>query len=76
MINVSVSQGLSYLQCYWYYIQKLHKTGVFQGYLIIKDFFTKEELEACRDDLEDEVDKLANKLYKAGKIKSKQHTPS
>lgn len=54
-----------------YYIRKLHKTGVFQGYLIIKDFFTKEELEACRDDLEDEVDKLANKLYKAGKIKSK-----
>lgn len=49
--------------------------GFFQGYLIIKDFFTTEELQACRDDLEDEVDRLANKLYKAGKIKSKQQTP-
>lgn len=49
--------------------------GFFQGYLIIKDFFTKEELQACRDDLEDEVDRLANKLYKAGKIKSKQQMP-
>jgi glycerol-3-phosphate O-acyltransferase len=43
---------------------------LYQGYLIIKDFFTDEELQACRDDLEDEVDKLAQKLHKAGKIKS------
>lgn len=43
---------------------------LFQGYLIIKDFFTDDELQACRDDLEDEVDKLAIKLHKAGKIKS------
>lgn len=59
------------------YIKKklLRTVGFFQGYLIIKDFFTKEELQACRDDLEDEVDRLANKLYKAGKIKSKQQTP-
>lgn len=64
MINVSAPQGLSY-----------RTVGFFQGYLIIKDFFTKEELQACRDDLEDEVDRLANTLYKAGKIKSKQQTP-
>lgn len=50
--------------------EKLIKQYFEEGYLIIKDFFTKEELQACRDDLEDEVDRLANKLYKAGKIKN------
>ena len=36
----------------------------------MEDFFTKEELGACRDAVSGQVDRLAEKLYKAGKIKS------
>lgn len=38
------------------------------GYVIVKDFFTKEELEPCKKAIERFVDQLAHKLYNAGKI--------
>ncbi|XP_062576223.1 uncharacterized protein LOC134238116, partial [Saccostrea cucullata] len=40
------------------------------GYVIVKDFFTKEELEPCRKAIERFVDQLAQKLYESGRIKS------
>ena len=42
-----------------------------QGVIYIEDFFEEAELQACRDDISVLVDDLANKLYKAGKIKRK-----
>lgn len=41
----------------------------FKGYVIVKDFFTKEELEPCKKAIERFVDLLAQKLHEAGKIK-------
>ena len=41
---------------------------------MIEKFFTDEEmeiLEGCRRDIEDEVENLAQSLYKGGKIKGK-----
>lgn len=38
------------------------------GYLVLNDFFTKEELEPCRKTTEKLVDDLARKLFEAGKI--------
>ena len=43
---------------------------VFQGYLVIDNFFKEEELNTCKDAINLLVDQLANKLYSAGKIKS------
>ncbi|KAK3088237.1 hypothetical protein FSP39_016495 [Pinctada imbricata] len=43
---------------------------IFQGYVIVKDFFTREELDPCRQACDDLVEDLAQKLYKAGKIKN------
>lgn len=40
-----------------------------EGYVMIEDFFTKEELDACLRDFEVLVENLAQKLYKGGKIK-------
>ncbi|XP_005105561.1 uncharacterized protein LOC101849867 isoform X2 [Aplysia californica] len=40
-----------------------------KGYLIVPEFFKKEELDACRKDIEKLVEDLAQWLYKAGKIK-------
>ncbi|KAH3847784.1 hypothetical protein DPMN_090115 [Dreissena polymorpha] len=40
-----------------------------KGYILIPDFFTKEELDLCRTTTEELVDDLATKLYNAGKIK-------
>ncbi|XP_050412522.2 phytanoyl-CoA dioxygenase, peroxisomal [Patella vulgata] len=40
-----------------------------EGYIVVKDFFTPEELEPCRQAIEGMVEQLAQKLYKAGKIK-------
>eukprot|EP00058_Branchiostoma_floridae_P017594 XP_002603083.1 hypothetical protein BRAFLDRAFT_63284 [Branchiostoma floridae] len=40
-----------------------------EGYVLVKDFFTPEELQPVRDAVEDLVDKLADKMHKAGKIK-------
>ena len=37
--------------------------------MVIDNFFTDEELEPCRQEIATIVDKLANKLYNAGKIK-------
>ena len=37
--------------------------------MVIENFFTDEELEPCRQEIATIVDKLANKLYNAGKIK-------
>ncbi|XP_053403695.1 uncharacterized protein LOC123537801 [Mercenaria mercenaria] len=40
------------------------------GYLVIEDFFTEEELQPARDCINQIVDDLAQKLFKAGKIKN------
>ncbi|XP_014791187.1 uncharacterized protein LOC106884357 isoform X1 [Octopus bimaculoides] len=39
-----------------------------EGFLIVNDLFTPEELQPCCNDIEILVDNLAQKLYKAGKI--------
>jgi hypothetical protein len=44
---------------------------IIQGYIIVKDFFKPEELNPVRDAIADLVEDLAQKLYKAGKIKGK-----
>lgn len=41
-----------------------------EGYIVVRDFFTREELDPCRRDIEVMVENLAQKLFKAGKIKS------
>lgn len=41
-----------------------------EGYIVVEDFFRPEELQPCRDAIEEMVDLLANKLYDAGKIKN------
>ncbi|XP_046370068.2 uncharacterized protein LOC124144624 [Haliotis rufescens] len=41
-----------------------------EGYIVVRDFFTPEELQPCRDAVEKMVDALAQKLYQAGKIRS------
>lgn len=40
-----------------------------QGYVIVTDFFEKEDLQPLLKDLDVLVDNLAEKLYNAGKIK-------
>ncbi len=42
-----------------------------QGYCIVTDYFSSEELEPCRQAAAGLVDGVANKLFDAGKIKSK-----
>jgi hypothetical protein len=42
-----------------------------QGYVRLDNFFKKEELDACREEIKELVEDLAQRLYKAGKIKSK-----
>uniref|UniRef100_A0A0B7BFG3 Phytanoyl-CoA dioxygenase n=1 Tax=Arion vulgaris TaxID=1028688 RepID=A0A0B7BFG3_9EUPU len=46
-----------------------------KGYLVVPDFFKKEELDVCRNDVETLVDDLAQMLYDGGKITSlyKEH---
>lgn len=46
-----------------------------EGFLVVPDFFKKEELDACRKDVEKLVDDLAQSLYDGGKITSlyKEH---
>lgn len=39
------------------------------GYVIVEDFFKKEDLDACREAINELVEQLAQKLHKAGKIK-------
>ncbi|XP_052220569.1 probable alpha-ketoglutarate-dependent hypophosphite dioxygenase [Dreissena polymorpha] len=39
-----------------------------EGYTVVRDFFTPEELQPCRDAIADMVDQLAKKLHEAGKI--------
>lgn len=65
---------------YTYYITRpkwygenliFHPFYSFKGYVIVKDFFTKEELEPCKKAIERFVDQLAHKLYNAGKIDGK-----
>ncbi|KAK7094837.1 1-deoxypentalenic acid 11-beta-hydroxylase-like [Littorina saxatilis] len=41
-----------------------------EGYIVVRDFFTREELEPCKRDIEVMVEELAQKLYNAGKVKS------
>ncbi|OWF37078.1 uncharacterized protein LOC110440617 [Mizuhopecten yessoensis] len=40
------------------------------GYVIVKDFFTRAELDTCRNAVNQQVENLAQKLYGAGKIKN------
>ncbi|XP_069140456.1 uncharacterized protein [Argopecten irradians] len=40
------------------------------GYVIVENFFTREELDTCRKAVNEQVEKLAQKLYQAGKIKN------
>lgn len=42
----------------------------FQGYVQIDEFFTRDELDPVREAIAVLVDQLAEKLYKAGRIKS------
>ena len=42
-----------------------------QGWVIVPEFFKKEELDACRRDVEELVDNVANLLFENGKIKGK-----
>lgn len=46
-------------------LQKFFK----EGFLIVENFFTQEQLQPCCNDIEEMVDTLAKKLYDAGKIK-------
>ncbi|XP_033763921.1 uncharacterized protein LOC117345084 [Pecten maximus] len=39
------------------------------GFVIVEDFFTPEELNPCKEDIADVVDEVANMLWKKGKIK-------
>jgi len=39
------------------------------GYLFIEEFYAKDDLEMCKEDVTGMIDKLAKRLYKAGKIK-------
>lgn len=53
--------------CYW----------VIQGFVIVEDFFDKKILDDCREAVNELVEQLAQKLFKAGKIKgeTKLHSP-
>ena len=42
-----------------------------KGYVVVPEFFSKEELQPAIDSIEELVDALAEKLYKAGKIQDK-----
>src|SRR5689334_12248175 len=41
------------------------------GFLILPNFFTKAELQPLMNEIDELVDDLANRLYRAGKIKDK-----
>ncbi|XP_041352957.1 1-deoxypentalenic acid 11-beta-hydroxylase-like [Gigantopelta aegis] len=41
-----------------------------KGYVIVEDFFSKDDLDACRESVREQVDRLAQKLFNAGKIKN------
>ncbi|XP_060589466.1 uncharacterized protein LOC132744708 [Ruditapes philippinarum] len=41
-----------------------------EGYIVVENFFSKDELQPCRDAINEMVELLANKLYEAGKIKN------
>ena len=42
-----------------------------KGYVVVPEFFSKEELQPAIDSIKEMVDALAEKLYKAGKIQDK-----
>ncbi|KAK3715067.1 hypothetical protein QZH41_012139, partial [Actinostola sp. cb2023] len=44
---------------------------LFQGYVVVQSFFTKEELQPVIESINEIVDDVAEKLYKAGKISNK-----
>ena len=41
--------------------------------MIVEDFFSRAELDPCRDAIAEQVEDLAQKLFAAGKIKSRNH---
>jgi hypothetical protein len=47
------------------------KRTMFQGFLLLDSFFKPDELDPGKAAINDLVDGLANKLFEAGKIKSK-----
>ncbi|XP_046567729.1 probable alpha-ketoglutarate-dependent hypophosphite dioxygenase isoform X2 [Haliotis rubra] len=48
--------------------EKMIKQFFEKGYVIVEDFFTREEMDPCRTAIEGLVEELAQKLFKAGKI--------
>ena len=44
-----------------------------QGFVVVDNFFKAEELEPCKRDIENLVEQVAQKLYRAGKIESKSN---
>ena len=44
---------------------------VLQGFLLVENFFPPSRLDAVKEAINGLVDMMANKLYDAGKIKSK-----
>ena len=54
-------------------VQHVHMilfVSVAQGYCIVTDYFSRDELQPCRDAVGELVEEIAQKLYKAGKIDS------
>jgi hypothetical protein len=51
----------------------LSSINIFQGFVIVEDFFDKKLLDDCREAVNELVEQLAQKLFKAGKIKG-MHT--
>ena len=48
----------------------MHQRYTLQGFTVVENFFTPEEMEPCRKTLQKMVDDVAQKLYKTGRIKS------
>ena len=57
--------------CHFHNILKQGCCFLIQGFLIVSSFFKDSELDPVLEDMEKEVDKIVEKLYNAGKIKSK-----
>ncbi len=52
-----------------WYIEQVFLCYLLQGYVILEQFFTRDELDPCKAAIEVLVEGLAQKLYTAGKIK-------
>ena len=59
-----------WFQCHNHATICMWDMSIFQGYVLVEDFFTPEELEPARAASERLVDIVAQRLFKAGKISS------